>query len=365
MAFSFKSSGLQSRPDRERPPALRPDTPPPYRRDSDSSIDSFSSAKSRHDNNLQSDPIVTKFSPEQEKEMLSVSNNLKTSANKQYAGKDYSSAISTYDKALAELPNYLNYEIAVLQSNIAACYLQLREWRDAIEAAEKGLDGLEREWPTPKPKPKPTDKKGDQKKQSRGLSSNETSREQDDEEEKIVELPDDTTEEDAAEILNAMQLSDQRKTDITRIRAKLLLRRAKAKVSICDEPPPATTKNSTTNIGDEPSHDRDTSNPTATTSSHWANLTTALEDYTLLASPPYKPLLPVSDQKTVLTALRTLPARIEQAKKREMDEMLAKLKGLGNMVLKPFGLSTDMFRMTQDPVSGGWSVGMDSSAGKS
>lgn len=378
MTFSFKSAGSKTRPDREKPPVSTsnsPATPPRYRRDSDSSIDSFASAKSRHDN-ASNDAVVVNFSPEQEVEMLSASNSLKTSANKQYMGKDYSSAISTYDKALAELPNYLNYEIAVLQSNIAACYLQLREWKEAIEAAEKGLDGLEREWPIPKPKQereqKQTDKQDkaqrdaqSKKQNNHELNTNEEDKE--DEEKKIVELPDDTTEEDATKILENLQLSDQRKTDITRIRAKLLLRRAKAKVSICDEPPPSSAANPTaTTIVDETDHDQPDPRrkPALLTTSHWSNLSSALEDYTLLSRPPFLPLLPTSDKTTVLTALRILPPRIEQAKKREMDEMLSKLKDLGNMVLKPFGLSTDMFQMKQDPVSGGWSMGVNTGEGK-
>ena len=57
-------------------------------------------------------------------------------------------------------------------------------------------------------------------------------------------------------------------------------------------------------------------------------------------------------------ALATLPPRIEVAKKEEVGEMMGKLKELGNSVLKPFGLSTDMFKFTQGE-GGGYSMSFD------
>ena len=61
--------------------------------------------------------------------------------------------------------------------------------------------------------------------------------------------------------------------------------------------------------------------------------------------------------------MRDLPPRVEEAKGKEMGEMMGKLKELGNGILKPFGLSTDMFKAKQDPVSGGWSLGFDQGKG--
>ncbi|KAI4264645.1 MAG: hypothetical protein L6R42_000265 [Xanthoria sp. 1 TBL-2021] len=53
-------------------------------------------------------------------------------------------AISVYDRALASVPNYLEYEIAVLKSNIAACRLRLSDWKAAVEEATKPLEALDR-----------------------------------------------------------------------------------------------------------------------------------------------------------------------------------------------------------------------------
>ena len=47
-------------------------------------------------------------------------------------------------------------------------------------------------------------------------------------------------------------------------------------------------------------------------------------------------------------AVRDLPAKIEERNEKMKEEMMDNLKKLGNMVLKPFGLSTNNFKMEQN-----------------
>ncbi|RMZ85663.1 hypothetical protein DV737_g654, partial [Chaetothyriales sp. CBS 132003] len=225
--------------------------------------------------------------------MVATSHSIKADANRQFGKSDYEAAISTYDRAAAELPSYLDYELAVLQSNIAACHVKLGQWKEA--------------WPQERDKGGKADHA------------------------QVVELPSDAEEEELEQKLKELNVSDARRAEIKRIRTKLWLRRARARSSM------------------EPAS--------------WANLGGALEDYQLLASPEYFSTLPASDQKTVRQALATLPPRVNEAKDREVGEMMGKLKELGNGILRPFGLSTDMFKMTQG-ADGGWSMSIDQTAGK-
>lgn len=163
----------------------------------------------------------------------------------------------------------------------------------------------------------------------------------------VIELPDD--EEDETEALKKIQDNDKRKEDIKRIRAKALMRRARARSE----------------------------------QGGWGNLQGALEGTILLRtlSCPFRPCifslstnnpfpqpdyqtlssflsLPLADTKTIDAALRTLPPRVAAAQKAEMGEMMGKLKELGNGILKPFGLSTDSFKFEKDEKTGGYSIGM-------
>ncbi|EFA75074.1 hypothetical protein PPL_11148 [Heterostelium album PN500] len=78
-------------------------------------------------------------------------------------------------------------------------------------------------------------------------------------------------------------------------------------------------------------------------------LTDALSDYKacLEIDPRFQP---------ALQAAQRLPPIIKAKEDREREEMMSKLKDLGNTFLGKFGLSTDNFQFIKDPNSGGYSV---------
>ncbi|KAF9881509.1 tetratricopeptide repeat protein 1 [Colletotrichum karsti] len=258
---------------------------------------------------------VEKFSPEEEASLLAESNANKTEANALFASSKYEAAITKYDEAVAVCPNYLDYELAVLRSNISACHLKLSQWKDAISSATAALDGLDR-----------IEKEAALEQQRR---EEEKKAEEEDVEEEIVSSgaskaapapvgSDDDPEEAARQ---------KRREDVLRIRAKALMRRARARSE----------------------------------EGGWQNLAGAEEDYKALSKMAN---LTPADRKIVQTQLRVLPPRTKAAQEKETAEMWGKLKDLGNGILKPFGLSTDNFQMVKDEASGGYSMNFTQGQGK-
>lgn len=71
----------------------------------------------------------------------------------------------------------------------------------------------------------------------------------------------------------------------------------------------------------------------------------------------YKKILEIDpDYSEARQALVRLPPLINERNEKLKEEMMGKLKDLGNMILKPFGLSTSNFQMQQDPNTGSYSI---------
>jgi tetratricopeptide (TPR) repeat protein len=120
-----------------------------------------------------------------------------------FAKSSFKDAVETYDKALSICPNYLDYEIAVLQSNIAACHLKLEDWKEAVKSSTAALDGLDR---------------------LQGRSGNGKKMDVEGEEEADEEIIS-----QGAEKAEDTSAQGKREADIERIRTKALLRRARAR----------------------------------------------------------------------------------------------------------------------------------------
>jgi hypothetical protein len=93
----------------------------------------------------------------------------------------------------------------VLKSNVAACHLKLEDWKEAVKAASAALDGLDRL----------QGKNGDTKKEDK------TSGDEEEADEEIIT--------EGAAKAEDISNKGQREADIERIRAKALMRRARAR----------------------------------------------------------------------------------------------------------------------------------------
>ncbi|OQO09335.1 hypothetical protein B0A48_04733 [Cryoendolithus antarcticus] len=250
-------------------------------------------------------PPPERFPKDEENALLAQSNDLKVKANALFATGSYENALQQYDQALALCPNYLDYPLAILRSNISACNLKLKDWDAAVKAASKGLDCLENLEPLPKPVPKP--KSGDDKTHIQPETN---------------EVEEVTPALEAR--LAALELSGQTLDAVKKLQTKLLLRRSTASTQVAT----------------------------------WSSLQSASEDLSLLLTPSLRPSLSPTDDRNVVTRLRELGPRLDDAKTREMAEMMGKLKGLGNSLLKPFGLSTSNFQFVKGE-GGGYSMNFE------
>lgn len=172
----------------------------------------------------------------------------------------------------------------MLKSNIAACHLKLDDWKAAIESATAALDALDRLTP----------KKSNDEAKTGDVGHG------------VVEIEAEGPE--AEKELAELEMSDQRREDIRRIRAKALMRRARAK---SEQGGWGNLQGAEEGINLALKH------------LHHALLSVYPVDYRELAQMSN---LPAGDKKIVQSALSSLPSRINAAKEREMGEMMGKLK---------------------------------------
>lgn len=165
----------------------------------------------------------------------------------------------------------------MLRSNIAACYLKLEDWKAAVESATASIERLDKIIP-------PTSQ--DKTKKESSEASKQMTRSQASEE--VVEISGDDDESEETQ-LKRLKEQDEQRTNVNRIRAKALMRRAKAKSQL----------------------------------GGWANLQGSLEDYQFLAT---MDILPAEEKRIVQRALRELPEHLNVAKEKEMGEMMSKMK---------------------------------------
>ena len=244
-------------------------------------------------------PPLSRLPFDEETQLVEEGGQLKSTANTLFTSAQYNEAIEGYNRAYDTLPTYLDYDLAVLKSNIAACHIKLAEWKSAIESATAALDKLDLVDPLPE-----KDKKDE------GAAAG------------IVEIDDATS----ARQTILTDVSKKTLADTSTLRTKTLLRRAKARAE----------------------------------EGGWSNLQGAMEDYTLLSSQNLSSI----DRKTVNKALKEIPPLLDKAKNDEMADMMGKLKGLGNGILKPFGLSTDNFQFVKDERTGGYSMNFNQNPSK-
>lgn len=160
---------------------------------------------------------------------------------------------------------------------MSACYLKMEDWKSAVDTATMSLDRLEKIIPS---EPSTTDQ-SDSKDPQPTTSGTQDS-------DAVIEISGEDADAEEKELERLKQL-DETRTNVLRIRAKSLMRRAKAKSQ----------------------------------TGGWASLQGAAEDYQVLDGMNN---LPPEDRRIVQRALRDLPSRINEAKEKEMGEMMSKMK---------------------------------------
>ncbi|KAJ6259405.1 hypothetical protein Dda_6306 [Drechslerella dactyloides] len=245
--------------------------------------------------------------PEEEQSLLAQALAHKATGNEHFTSTppDYETAISYYRSALEVCPSSLVDHLTILHANIAAGFIKLQKWKEAEDAATESLKVS-----------------GEDDEILRAREARKRAKEQKEKKEQKAKVVEDGGKGKAADPVDTSEgrieeLDDDDAEDVAKVEWgknwKARLRRAKA---------------------------REMQNT-------WQSLSGALED-----------------RKAIQQALTRIPPNLEEKKQKEVAEMMGKLKGLGDTILKPFGLSTNNFQMVKDEKSGGYSLNFSQDGGK-
>lgn len=207
---------------------------------------------------------------------------------------------------MSSCPNYLDYEIAVLKSNIAACHLKLSDWKAAVDTATAALDALDRL-----------------------VKQESIAPDGDKSDESVVEIEGDGAA--AEEQMEKLKAADKRRSDVQRIRTKALMRRAKGKFELRGWGNLQGAEDGIHSLELNrifiKSFDEILSSSNFTSHSDQSS---PFADYKALAQVPN---LAPADKKIVKSALATLPSLITAEREKEMGEMMGKLKEASEIFL--------------------------------
>lgn len=251
--------------------------------------------------------------------LVAESHTHKTEANALFNAGSYTQALTRYSDATAVCPTYLDFDLAVLQSNISACHLKLEEWKDAVASATAALGKLD----------KIDAQLAAEEKAAAAEKEKEAAAADDDEvDEEIVSAgagksaPAPATGDDPEDPAAAARR--KRREDALRIRYKALMRRARARSE----------------------------------EGGWSNLAGAEEDYKALAGMPN---VAPGDRKIVAAQLRALPPRVKAAQEQETAEMWGKLKEVSRSCSASASSSFAPIRVqVQEPADAKFLVGTSS-----
>lgn len=116
----------------------------------------------------------------------------------------------------------------MLRSNISACQLQMKEWKEAVESATKALEALDRL----DPPANSSQKNNDESKEENAGGANGRDRRKENATASSIDATVEEVDDETAQKIEALIESGHTRAEVQKLRTKVLLRRAKARLGV-------------------------------------------------------------------------------------------------------------------------------------